>query len=100
MKPRYFAAAIAVCALTVTGAIAQTNPNPAISTTAANTSATPLPGANSFTENEARNRIEALGFTSVSALQKDDQGIWRGTAAKDGKTVKVALDFKGNVFAD
>ena len=100
MNPRYFAAALTVSALTVTAAMAQTNPNPAISTTAANTSPTPLPGANSFTEGEARSRIEARGFTSVSVLQKDDQGVWRGNAVKDGKTVKVALDFKGNVFAD
>jgi hypothetical protein len=98
MKPRYLAGAIAICALTAAGALAQTNP--AISTTPANTSATPLAGANSFTEGEARNRIEARGFTAVSDLKKDDQGIWRGTAAKDGQTVKVALDFKGNVFSE
>jgi putative membrane protein len=98
MKPRYLAAAIAVCALTVTGALAQTNP--AISTTSANTSATPLPGANSFSEGEARGRIEARGFSAVSNLKKDDQGIWRGNATKDGQTVKVAIDFKGNVFAE
>ena len=36
----------------------------------------------------------------VSALTKDDQGIWRGTATKDGKHVKVAVDYKGNVVAN
>jgi hypothetical protein len=59
----------------------------------------PLPGANSFTEVQARERIEAKGFTSVSGLKKDNQSIWRGTAMKDGQTVSVALDYKGNVVA-
>jgi putative membrane protein len=32
-------------------------------------------------------------------LTKDDKGIWRGTANKDGKQTAVALDFQGNVVA-
>ena len=63
------------------------------------TATPPFPGANSFTEAQARERIEAKGFTSVSGLKKDDQSIWRGTAMKDGQTVNVALDYKGNVVA-
>jgi len=63
------------------------------------TATPPLPGANSFTESQARERIEAKGFTAVSDLKKDDQSIWRGTATKDGQTVNVALDYKGNVVA-
>jgi putative membrane protein len=59
----------------------------------------PLPGANSFTEAQARSRIEKAGFASVSGLKKDDQGIWRGQATKDGKPVAVSLDYKGNVVA-
>jgi len=57
----------------------------------------PIKGANSFTEGQARDRIVAAGFTQVSALAKDDDGIWRGNAMKDGKNAKVAVDFKGNV---
>ena len=57
----------------------------------------PLPGANSFTESQARDRIEANGYSGVTALKKDEQSIWRGTAMKDGKSVNVALDYKGNV---
>jgi putative membrane protein len=66
------------------------------------TSATipPVPGANSFTEGEARNRIEASGYTHVTDLEKDSQSIWRGKAMKDGKPVDVSLDFKGNVVAE
>jgi hypothetical protein len=54
-------------------------------------------GANSFTQEEAREHIAKSGFTHVSALTKDKDGIWRGTAHKGGRTVPVALDFKGNV---
>jgi hypothetical protein len=59
----------------------------------------PLEGANSFTEGQAKDRAEAAGFTEVSALQKDDKGIWRGTATRGGSQVKIAIDFKGNVVA-
>jgi hypothetical protein len=60
----------------------------------------PLKGANSFTEGQARDRAVASGLTSVSSLVKDGDGIWRGSAMKEGKTVKVAVDFKGNVVAE
>lgn len=60
----------------------------------------PVAGANSFTEGQAKSRIESQGYTNVSGLTKDDQGIWRGKAMKDGKNVNVALDFHGDVFAD
>ncbi len=55
------------------------------------------PGANSFTEGQARSRIEAQGFTNVMELKKDEQGIWRGRATKNGQSTAVMLDFKGNV---
>ena len=57
----------------------------------------PFEGANSFTEGQAQDRVLAAGFTDVSALTQDDKGIWRGTANSQGKTVNVAVDFKGNV---
>ncbi len=56
-------------------------------------------GANSFTEGEAKARLERAGFPNVTALKKDDQGIWRGMANKDGAMMPVGLDFKGNVAA-
>ncbi len=59
-----------------------------------------LKGANSFTESQAKARIEASGFTGVGALSKDVNGIWRGAASKDGKSVNVGLDFQGNVAAN
>ena len=57
-------------------------------------------GANSFTQTEAREHIAKSGFTHVSQLKKDKDGIWRGTARKDGTTMHVALDFKGNVTTE
>jgi hypothetical protein len=59
----------------------------------------PVKGRNSFTEGEAKSRIEARGFTNISQLQKDDNGVWRGRAMKDGKPVVVSLDYQGNVLA-
>ena len=70
--------------------------NQAVATTGAN-APQPARGANSFTESEARGRIERAGFSSVTALQKDGGGVWRGTATKDGQSTQVWLDYKGNV---
>jgi hypothetical protein len=74
--------------------------NPAVRTEEGNNAAQPVAGANSFTEGEAKSRIEARGFANVSELKKDDQGVWRGKAMREGKSVDVALDFQGNVFAN
>jgi len=68
---------------------------PATSTTQADTP--PLTGANSFTEDQARERIAKAGFQEVKNLKKDDSGIWRGQATKAGQAVAVALDYRGNV---
>ncbi|OHV68358.1 hypothetical protein LCM4577_07315 [Mesorhizobium sp. LCM 4577] len=59
----------------------------------------PVPGANSFTESQAKNRIQDAGYSDISSLAKDGQGIWRGQAKKDGESISVALDYQGNVFA-
>lgn len=69
-------------------------------TTAAVDEGAPLEGANSFTEGQARDRAVAAGLTDVSALTQDDKGIWRGTAKRQGASVKVAIDYKGNVVAN
>ena len=65
----------------------------------AHTSAKLEKGANSFTEGEVRSRLGKAGFTDAKDLKKDGDGIWRGTAMHDGKTVSVGFDFKGNVAA-
>jgi hypothetical protein len=58
----------------------------------------PVAGRNSFTEGEAKSRIEKMGFSNVTNLQKDDNGVWRGRATKDSKTVEVSVDYQGNVI--
>jgi putative membrane protein len=85
---RFVILLISVFALSTDMVVAQTQPAQ---------TATPQPGANSFTQGEAQSRIEKAGYTNVNSLTKDDQGIWRGTASKNGKAVKVSLDYKGNI---
>lgn len=54
-------------------------------------------GANSFTEGQARSRIEDAGYADVTGLQKDEQGVWRGRGTRNGAQTEVGLDFQGNV---
>ena len=57
----------------------------------------PEAGANSFTEGQAKSKIEDAGYTSVTELKKDDNGVWRGKASKGGSATAVSVDFQGNV---
>jgi len=59
----------------------------------------PVAGRNSFTEGQAKSAIEKAGYTNVSELKKDDNGVWRGKASKSGSTSAVTVDFQGNVNA-
>lgn len=81
-------------------ALAQTPPaSPRPEMPAANNPANvPAKGANSFTQAQAKSRIEGMGFTNVTGLEKDKDGVWRGKAMKGGASHDVALDYKGNVF--
>ena len=77
---------------------AQSGPNNnAINTTGQNNSSAPVAGSNSFTEGQAKGRIEDAGYTNISELKKDDNGVWRGKATKGGATKNVSIDFQGNV---
>jgi hypothetical protein len=97
--------AIAAAAAMITGTAMAQPANRDANTPAVNTPNTPpnpgapVAGSNSFTEGQAKSRIESNGFSNVSELRKDDQGVWRGKAMKDGKSVTVSLDFQGNVTA-
>ena len=71
---------------------------PAVTTSGDNNAGKPVAGANSFTEAQAKSHIEAAGYTTVSALMKDNDGIWRGKGTKNGVVQNVALDYQGNVF--
>ncbi|MBV8800512.1 MAG: PepSY domain-containing protein [Alphaproteobacteria bacterium] len=74
--------------------------NPAMKSQDANNSGMPVKGANSFTMSEARSHIEGKGYTHVTMLKKDNAGVWRGMAMKDGQKVHVSLDYQGNVNTD
>lgn len=62
--------------------------------------AAPAAGANSFTEREARNRLEANGYTEVTGLKKDENSVWHGKAMKAGASVNIALDYQGTIVAN
>ncbi len=75
----------------------QTAPAMAPNQTDSSTTAAPLPGQNSFTEDQARSRLVKHGYKSISKLTMDDASIWRGTAKKHGKMVDVSVDYQGNI---
>jgi hypothetical protein len=101
MKRSLFIACIGLFA--VTAASAQTPPaqpgpnNNAVNTAGQNNSNAPVAGRNSFTEGQAKSKIEEAGFTNVTELKKDDAGVWRGQASKGGSPSAVSVDFQGNV---
>jgi periplasmic protein CpxP/Spy len=100
---KLFAIAALALAASLAGAQAQQGESapadPAKDLSTVNKQTAPEPGANSFTEAQARSRFEKNGFVNITALIKDGEGIWRGKATKDSRTVDVALDFKGNITA-
>ncbi|CDZ29117.1 hypothetical protein [Neorhizobium galegae] len=104
MKKIIFAAALLGASTVV--ALAQTTPapnangnKPAVATPDSKNVTAPVEGANSFTEAQAKDRIEKAGFSGVKDLKKDDKGIWMAAGMKDGKAVVIALDYQGNVVA-
>jgi hypothetical protein len=94
-----------ICAglIMATTASAQTPPaktgpnNNAVNSPGQNNSNAPVAGRNSFTESQARSKIEEAGYSKVTDLKKDDNGVWRGKASKGGSSTSVSLDFEGNV---
>ena len=76
-----------------------TSANPNANATGAGNAALE-PGANSFTEGQARRRIEDRGYTNVDQLHKDQNSIWQAEATKDGRRVRVGVDFRGNVVEE
>jgi hypothetical protein len=77
---------------------AQSGPNnSAVNNPEQNNSNAPVAGRNSFTEGQAKSKIEEAGYSNVTALKKDDDGVWRGKASKGGSSSGVSVDFQGNV---
>jgi hypothetical protein len=73
--------------------------NNAVNSSGQNNSSRPVAGSNSFTEGQAKSKMEDAGYTNVTALKKDDNGVWRGKASKGGASTDISLDFQGNVNA-
>jgi hypothetical protein len=101
-----FVLTTAFVGLSALAAVAQTAPaatsdgsTPAVATPDTKDPAAPVEGANSFTESQAKERIEGAGYTDVKDLKKDDKGIWTASGMKDSKPVTIALDYQGNVVA-
>jgi hypothetical protein len=102
---KFLGVAVVIGAIGAGGALAQTVTTtrpanaPMVATTGPDSTnpAAPVAGANSFTESEARSRLEAHGYTNVTGLTMDDHSIWRGKATKGGALLSVALDYQGNI---
>lgn len=72
--------------------------NPAVDTQETTAETALTPGANSFTEGQAREAIEKQGYVVSGALTQDDQGIWQAQASRaGGETTTVSVDYKGVV---
>jgi len=99
-----FVLAGAIMALAAATAVAQPANNtahtPAVATSNTVNPGAPVAGKNSFTEAQAKSRIEKAGYTGVSGLTKDQDGVWRGKASKGGTTTTVSVDFQGNVTSN
>ncbi len=89
--------AIAAALATSLAALPALAETPAATSTA--TEAGPAAKGNLFTEKQARTHLLHLGYTNVSGLTKDENGVWHGSATKDGNTRTVAVDVKGAATA-
>jgi hypothetical protein len=100
MINRHAATATAVALLLSGSAFAQTaatSHNPAIKDGTPHQTASAAKGRNSFTQEQAKGRLAKAGYTNVSKLTKDKDGVWQGTASKDGAQANVGVDYKGDV---
>ncbi len=71
--------------------------NAAIKSPHTNRSDAPVAGHNSFTRSQARGHIKKAGYEQVTHLVKGKDGVWRADAMQGGKSVRVTLDYQGNV---
>lgn len=71
--------------------------NPPIDTQETSEKGALTPGANSFTEGQAKEAIEKQGYTVSGPLTQDEQGIWKAQASRGGASTTVSVDYKGVV---
>lgn len=94
--------AMGIIAFATLGGIAgaqQSSQNPAVKDPAPAATTAPAEGSNSFTEDQARSRMEKAGYPGITNLVKNEQGQWVGSTMKGSTQVTVMLDYKGNVSA-
>jgi hypothetical protein len=77
----------------------QAAPNSATKSPDAMTQAPLARGKNSFTQAQARARLEKAGYTQVTGLTLDQDGLWQARAMRGGQWVNAAVDYKGDVAA-
>jgi hypothetical protein len=88
---RTFIPIAAALAIIASSASAQNPPansgpgNNAVNSPSTTNPGAPVEGRNSFTEGQARSRIEANGFADVSGLQKDDRAPRKMPLASRGQ---------------
>jgi hypothetical protein len=97
---RYLAGAVFL--LVTPAAFAQTAPSgepqtPAVTTPGEKNPKAPVPGQNSFTEDQVKERLTEEGYTNIMHLQLGADGVGRADAARNGQPVKVLFDFQGNI---
>ncbi|MBJ6135748.1 PepSY domain-containing protein [Ochrobactrum sp. Q0168] len=95
-------AIVSACLIAPTAVFAQdtgkSSPEtPAVATPESKNPEAPVKGANSFTEDQAKSRIEEDGYTGVTGLKLGDDGVWNASAMKGTEKVKVQLDYQGNI---
>ncbi|MFK4825802.1 PepSY domain-containing protein [Paenochrobactrum sp. BZR 588] len=91
---------VAACICVPTISQAQTTPTtdkPAVVMPDQANPSAPVKGENSFTQEQAKSRMEEAGFTNVMGLTLDDDGVWHAAGEKDGTPVMIKMDYQGNV---
>lgn len=71
--------------------------NPAVKSPSDTASHPLAKGHNSFTKSQAQSRLEKAGYTDVTGLTLDQDGLWQAQASKNGQSIHVALDYKGDI---
>lgn len=71
--------------------------NSAVDTTPTTGETTLTPGANSFTEGQARGAMENAGYTDIGPLTQNSEGVWQAEGVRAGAKAKVSVDYKGAV---
>lgn len=93
------ASSLSAAAQTAAPAPSKDASTPAVAAPETANPAAPVAGKNSFTEAQAKDRLEKNGFSEVTGLKLDDNGIWQATAKKDAASRTVSLDYQGNIVA-